>query len=401
MIFNTMTFGVFLVSVFIFYWIVPKDWRKIFLIFASLVFYLYNQPKFFLLIVFLSLLTYLIAKIIFIIRQNNNKFIFSQKIWWLLGIIILVFSLCYFKYARFFIGILNDILKLFHQTKQLPLPMLLAPLGISFFVFEFVHYLTDLYHDKIKKHGLVDFSLFAVFFPTLVSGPIKRFQPLLEQEKEINNFDFIYLNEGLRRIIIGFAKKIIIADTMTPFANLLLSPDGVSRGGFWIATYAYAIKIYFDFAGYSDIAIGVARLFGYRVPENFNWPYLRSNISDFWKNWHMSLSSWIKDYLFIPLGGSRRPMPQVVFNLTLVMALCGLWHGPNYTFVVWGLWHGLGLGVYHFYKSKRKEVNYVSWPKRIVATVFTFHFVLIGWVFFASNTLSDAFFILSKMFFLR
>jgi alginate O-acetyltransferase complex protein AlgI len=394
MIFTTMTFVAFLVPVFILYWFMPNQWRKLFLILASLVFYLYNQPQFFLLILGLSLTTYFAAWIILRLRfEKRNPFI-----WWLIGILISILLLCYFKYSRFFVGSINDISYFISGTKPFLLPMLLAPLGISFFVFEFIHYLTDVYHGKIPRHSLKDFGLFAVFFPTMVSGPIKRFQPFLEQESRIKSFDILYLKEGMERIIIGFSKKMIIADSMTPFTNLLLTPHDVSKAGLWIAIYAYAIKIYFDFAGYSDIAIGIARLFGYRVPENFNWPYLRSNISDFWKNWHMSLSSWIKDYLFIPLGGSRRPMPQVVFNLALVMALCGLWHGPNYTFIIWGLWHGIGLGVYHWYKSKRPPGASFSWPRRIVATVFTFHYVLIGWVFFAASNLRDAAVILTRMF---
>lgn len=198
--------------------------------------------------------------------------------------------------------------------------------------------------------------------------------------------------EGLCRIVVGLFKKGVVADSMTALALRLQTPDVVTVPGLWMATYAYAIKIYFDFAGYSDLAIGAALLFGYRVPENFDSPYLRRNLSEFWRHWHISLSSWIRDYLFIPLGGSRVPRPRAALNLLLVMALCGLWHGAAWNFVAWGLWHGAGLGVLRL------------WPRplpRLLATFLTFQYVCLGWVLFAAPSLSAALLALGKMFGVR
>ena len=298
---------------------------------------------------------------------------------------------------------------LFRMTPDLRAPDLRIPLGISFFTFEFVHYLTDIRLGKLKParglRGLRDFALFTLFFPTLLSGPIKRYQAFYSIDSDgaaVGDGDHArrlepdLLAEGLSRMIIGLAKKVILADSMTSFSSRLLIPDQVTPAGLWLAMYAYAVKIYFDFSGYSDIAIGCALLFGYRVPENFESPYLRSNLSEFWRHWHMSLSSWIRDYLFIPLGGSRVSPLRAGVNLALVMALCGLWHGASWNFVVWGLWHGVGLFGLRLYQ--RLRLPFPGGPIGAALGVFlTFHYVCFGWVLFAAPNLTVAVAALRRM----
>jgi alginate O-acetyltransferase complex protein AlgI len=290
------------------------------------------------------------------------------------------------------VGIWNSVSRPLALDATLPIPKLLVPIGISFFTFEFIHYLTDLYFGRVKRSSLLDFSLFAFFFPSLVSGPIKRFQIFHEQLESLGGFQSSYLAEGLHRIVIGLAKKIVIADTANLLTTALNHPAGSSRAMLWVAMYAYAVKIYYDFSGYTDIAIGCAQLLGYRLPENFNRPYRQPNLSKFWNNWHMSLSSWIRDYLFIPLGGSRVGALRTLFNLTVVMALCGLWHGANWNFVVWGLWHGAGLALLRVYGTtvaKRVSIpdnRFVRWA----GTAVTIQFVCLGWVLFAAPDLPTA-----------
>ena len=281
---------------------------------------------------------------------------------------------------------------------RLGVPDILVPLGISFFTFEFIHYLIDQYLGKVThRASLLDFSLFAFFFPSLVSGPVKRFQLFQQQTEEVDKFQVGYLYEGMRRIILGVAKKLIVADTAELLTYPLIIPASYhGRAIYFVAMYAYGVKIYYDFSGYTDIAIGCAQLLGYRLPENFNRPYRQPNIQQFWGSWHMSLSSWIRDYLYIPLGGNRVSRPRMLVNLILVMAICGLWHGANWNFLVWGLYNGLGLAGYQVFRRMCKplpDTRLVRW----FSTALSIQFVCFGWVLFAVPNLPTALLVFQKM----
>jgi alginate O-acetyltransferase complex protein AlgI len=240
---------------------------------------------------------------------------------------------------------------------------------------------------------LRDLALFTLFFPTMVAGPIKRYQNFAPQIDAVRAFEPLIFAAGTYRIAIGLVKKVVIADSMTPLVAPLSAPGPLyDQGDYWIGVLAYTIKIYFDFSGYSDIAIGLASLLGYDILENFDRPYRARNISQFWRRWHISLSSWIRDYLFVPLGGSRRPGLTLV-NLAVVMAIAGLWHGAAWHFVIWGLWHGFGLAVHRlwgtFVVSRVPALGRgVGW--RAASVVTTFVFVSLGWIFFASPTIPTA-----------
>jgi alginate O-acetyltransferase complex protein AlgI len=277
----------------------------------------------------------------------------------------------------------------------LPLPSIIVPLAISFFTFEFVHVLVDVYYGKIRELDALEFTVFTMFFPTLVAGPIKRFQSFAPQVRSIEPLATSDALLNVYRIAIGLAKKYIIADSMTLLTQPILTPGATyATPDYWVGMLAYTAKIYFDFTGYSDIAIGLAGLLGFRIPENFDRPYWAENISQFWRRWHMSLSSWIRDYIFIPLGGSRRGKLLTAVNLFIAMALAGLWHGAAWTFVLWGLWHGIGLAAHRAWSvaavPRLAVLNSGTAQIRALSIIATFLFVCFGWVLFAASSAVNA-----------
>ena len=281
MIFNTLTYGFFLAFFFIAYWfIIPARFRPFSLLLASFLFFAYHFPIHTVLIVILTTIVYFLGLAIY--HYKNGR---TRKRFLVFGLILTLGVLAYYKYTKLVIQSINDLLILMNQTAKLDIPDILVPLGISFFVFQYVHYLVDIYRGEAPKTSYIEFTLYIMFFPTLVSGPIERFQRFnLQTHENTSSFKKEYLIEGISRILIGLVKKIVIADSLTPFTDGL-QLTGLSSIEYWLAAYAYAFKIYLDFSGYSDIAIGSARLFGYKIMENFNWPYLKRNLSLFWKNW--------------------------------------------------------------------------------------------------------------------
>jgi alginate O-acetyltransferase complex protein AlgI len=394
MIFNTWAYGVFLAAFFFLYWLVPPRGRTAALLIGGLVFYTYYLPVHTVLIAALILTTYCFGAVINRLQspaaEPAVKGFFNAKNVFVISIATCLGVLVYYKYLGLLAATFDGLVLLLRRGVPYQLPDIVIPLGLSFFIFEFVHYLAEIYKGSAPKASLTEYAAFGLFFPTLVAGPIKRFQPFLEQLRRPAVFKLEYVTEGLFRILTGLGKKVIIADSMVIFTGPLANPLSAAGADYWVAVYAFAIKIYFDFSGYSDIAIGSAKLLGIQVPENFNWPYLQQNIAAFWNNWHMSLSSWIKDYLYIPLGGSRGTLLFAVRNLVIAMALCGLWHGAAWNFAVWGLYHGAGLGFYRVYRKKGAAlinlIERLPGPvTKTLSTVFTFHFVCIGWVFFATD----------------
>ncbi len=417
MIFNTWTYAAFVLITFLVYWfLVSGKYRAHVLLAASYLFFTYHFAWHSLLILIMTAVVYGLSLLIFKYKPKLDQ---GEKLVWykhpkfhLTAIIIFCLSvLAFYKYLIMAIATLNSIFQLADFEVVYGIPSIIVPLGLSFFVFEFIHYAIDVYHGTAKKAGPFQFAVFIMYFPTLVSGPIKRYQSFNEQTYQMGGFRKEFLYEGLSRILIGLFKKIVIADQMTPFVAPLFNPGTSTTLELWIAMYAYAVKIYFDFSGYSDIAIGSAKLFGYKVPENFNYPYLQKNLAAFWNNWHMSLSSWIRDYVYIPLGGNRGSSAFAARNSLIAMAICGLWHGAAWHYVLWGLYHGIGLATVRFYKqwkkgfvaSRYKPMNrevssmneaaasmevsepttYIkSYAKDGLATLFTFHFVAFGWLLF-------------------
>ena len=335
-----------------------------------------------------------------------------------LGIAACVAALAFFKYASFLGDSFVSLVRVLSPARGAYLPPAASPdvapaipLGISFFTFEFIHVLVDAHRHALDPKTAVhtrpavwtrlgdftQFAAFSLFFPTLLAGPIKRYQQF-QPVPRVQAGDVAW---GLARILVGLFKKIALADSVAGIALRLSVPDQVTPLGLWLAMYAYAAQIYFDFSGYSDLAIGAGRLLGYRVPENFHWPYLATDLSSFWRRWHISLSSWIRDYLYIPLGGNRGSALRVALNVIVVMALCGLWHGPAWHFVIWGVWHGLGLAAtqaFRRWRGQRASIEQPSRLWRVARGLLTFHFVCFGWLWFAAPSVRAALTGFSRMF---
>lgn len=311
--------------------------------------------------------------------------------WCIVGIAQAVFVLFIFKYCNFFAGLF------FHAAPQSLIfwKGAFLPIGISFFTFEFIHYAADRYRGPAKAGTFAQYLAFILFFPTMVAGPIKRFQdfePKLANPSADWPLDF---HRGVTRILTGLVKKFAIADVLSAF-TVNLNHDAIALADrrilpLWLL--AYGIKIYIDFSAYSDIAIGSARLFGIRVPENFDWPYARANIAEFWSHWHMSLYRWLIDYIFIPLGGSRGAAPRVYVNILITMLISGLWHGAGWNFLVWGLWHGCLLALHRLWRTLRPLQNGpASRSGRAIGWALTFLFVNIGWAFFCMDLPTSLFY---------
>jgi len=392
MIFNTWVYGFFLAVTVSLYWLLPARWRVPMLTICGAYFYWYYYPPHLLLILLLTLLVFGVGGVVG--RATGG----ARRRWLVAGVVGSVGTLVYFKYQGFLADLAAPLIGAPAGDRVLPRP----PLGISFFVFEYVHYLVEVYRGTFSPATLRDFGLFILFFPTLICGPIKRFQQFRPQEHMVGRLDGADVSAGLERILIGLAKKTLVADIVAPYcAPVLAFPNFYTRWQLWLGVYGYALQIYFDFSGYSDIAIGSARLFGYRVPENFDYPYLQPNIARFWRSWHMSLTSWITDYVYIPLGGSRRGPGRASWNRLVSMTLCGLWHGAAPHFAVWGLYHGIALNLYRLYERWRgPRAGTAHWATRAVGVVATFHVVCIGWVLFVCD-LETAWKIIPRLLLLR
>lgn len=380
MIFNTYWFVIFAAGTLAIFWALRTPLLRLpFLGAACLIFhYHFAGPAGILPVAALGVLTYALG-----LTRSRAACI--------TGIVANVLALCFYKYVHFFAGsvlaMVNPEWANAVETSAKSIMPGAPPLAISFFAFEFVHYLYEVRKGGQPLRNPLHFLLFAVFFPTLVAGPIKRyaqFIPALEDGARNVNTDDVAA--GIRRIATGFLKKVVIADNLT-LAIEFYAPqfETLSLTARWFLLFVIAMRILMDFSGYSDIAIGLARMFGVKVPENFNWPYAAKNIQDFWQRWHISLSSWIRDYVYIPLGGNRHGLLRKILNGLLAFALCGLWHGPAWNFVVWGLYHGIGLAICGNYASipglgQRLQALFSKRPS--LAWVLTQSFAWIGWLIF-------------------
>lgn len=396
MLFTSYQYLLFLPTVVALYWILPQKYRLPLLFVASYFFYMSWIPIFGVLIFAMTLGNWLLGKLI--AKAENKKPLL------ILGVAANLLCLGYFKYANFFIDTAQQLVSAIthHPSASITLNIIL-PLGISFFVFEFIHYLVELSRGKKPIDSFVLFALFAAFFPTQIAGPIKRYEDFAAQMQEEKKIKLSYFDEGIPLIVIGLAKKLLIADNLAVFVDMFAKTN-YAYGSLetWFFAYVFAMQIYFDFSGYTDIGRGSAHLFGYHIPINFNFPYIATSIADFWRRWHISLSTWLRDYLFIPLGGSRCSKWINDRNLLLTMALGGLWHGAGMNFIVWGIYHGMLLVVHsHFAKWRERQTTlkpYLeSWYFRLFSTVLTFHCVCIGWVFFRIHDFGQMLSMVKKM----
>ncbi|MBA3661941.1 MAG: MBOAT family protein [Gammaproteobacteria bacterium] len=357
---------------------------KIFLVLASFLFYGWWNPIYLPLLILSILINYIIAHTI----QSQDAPL-TRKYFLVLGVLFNLGLLSYFKYTNFFVDNIN-----IATNSHLFVSQIILPLGISFFTFTQIAFLVDFYRDKGKKYSVIDYCLFVSYFPHLLAGPIIHHAQMMPQFSNPENGKINYQNIyfGLALFIIGLTKKVVLADTFALFAN-----DGYSHVNdlncmtAWITSLAYTFQIYFDFSGYTDMAIGASKLFNITLPRNFNSPYQALSIRDFWHRWHITLSHFLRDYLYIPLGGNRVSEIKINRNLILTFVLGGFWHGAGWTFIWWGLLHGLALSLQRLFGKLNFQLpNLLSW-------LITFNFINITWVFFRSATMQEATHILSTM----
>lgn len=401
MLFNSVKFIMFFPLVSILYYITNHKYRWILLLIASYYFYMSWKPIYALLMFLTTFITYITA--ILIDKAPSKK---SKKIPLLIGLISNLGILFVFKYLNFINLSFNSLFNWLSLPYELPTVNLLLPVGISFYTFQALGYTIDVYREdtKVEKHFGI-FALFLSFFPQLVAGPIERSNNLLPQFHEKHELDFFKIRDGFALILWGFFKKVVIADKLAVFVDLIYNqPQNYTGVPLILATVFFAFQIFCDFSGYSDIAIGCANILGFDLMNNFNKPYTAKSIPDFWRRWHISLSTWFKDYVYIPLGGNRVSKKRWCLNQFIVFFLSGLWHGANWTFVIWGILHGIFIVLSHLTKNARdkfaKKIGLTNFPKLHSALhiIVTFILVDFAWIFFRANSLSDAIYISNNLF---
>lgn len=381
-LFSSLPFLIVFLPVVLFgYFVVLRKWRvaqNVFLLLASLVFYAWGEPKFVFVMIGSILFNWLMGLLIDRCRDKKAaKALVALDVAGNLGLLFV------FKYLMF---TLNNINSLFGTS--LTVPTITLPIGISFFTFQAMSYVLDVYRGdgKVQKNPLY-VGLYISLFPQLIAGPIVRYQTVAE-EIENRRETWTDFSDGVVRFMVGFLKKVLLANTMGLIADGIFdSAEPVSAAASWLGLIAYTLQIYYDFAGYSDMGIGLGRMFGFHFLENFDYPYISTSITEFWRRWHISLGTWFRDYVYIPLGGSRVKKPRLVFNLFVVWALTGIWHGANWTFVVWGLLYFVLL-TFEKLTGVEKKLKSKAWLP--LKYIYTMVFVCLGWLVFRAESLSDA-----------
>jgi len=400
MLFNSLQYLLFLPIVLAIYWLSPHRFRLAILLIASYVFYMAWRPAFGLLIFGLTL-----ANFWFGLRIAQSQL--KKKAWLIAALTANLATLAFFKYFYFLEDSVMALLRpLTGELPKLPVTIIL-PLGISFFVFEFIHYVVEVYRGNEPVRKLAPFALFASFFPTQIAGPIKRYQDFIPQLAVPMNLTAEHIDEGCYLIISGLFKKVLLADNLAFFVAGGYAHPGLFTGlDLWVFTFAFSFQIYFDFGGYADIARGSAKLLGFKVPINFDFPFLSSNVSELWRRWHISLGTWLRDYLFFPLGGSRHSKWATARNFLITFSLAGLWHGAASHYVIWGFFNGVCLALHREFSQIRESI---SWLANLFDThlgkafsIFaTFFCWCVGLVFFRAEDNVAACSMLQKMFFLN
>ncbi len=395
MLFNSWQYAVFLPVVLVLYWTLPQKRRWMMLLCASYIFYMSWSAKLMALILTTTVTSYAAALLIAHEKTQSRK-----KLWLRLGVGISLAMLFVFKYLNFTAQLFAGILSFFHIPSFAPEFNLLLPVGISFYTFQTLSYVIDVYRGALpaEKHFGI-YALYVSFFPQLVAGPIERAVNLLPQFHEEHKPDAAEWAHGLRLIAWGLFKKVAIADFIGVYVDRAYNDiNACAPMAYVIATVLFAVQIYCDFSGYSDIAIGSAKLMGFRLMENFNSPYFARSVKEFWRRWHISLSTWFSDYVYIPLGGSRVNMTRHLANLVITFLLSGLWHGAKMTFVMWGLCHGLLLCIDVFLLPKREKwLKNAPRIKAVMETAVTLTVVILLWIPFRANSISDAVTIFARL----
>jgi alginate O-acetyltransferase complex protein AlgI len=379
MLFSSITFLFYFFPIFLaLYYLLP--WKNTVLLLASLIFYAWGEPRFVLLLLLSAIINHGMGRLLAGKQQAGD----GNAAKWLLGagIAANLGLLVYFKYLGFFAASLNQLLH-----SNFPVPEIVLPLGISFFTFQGISYLIDVYRGTIAaQSSFWRFFMYKAMFPQLIAGPIVRYQQIAA-EIDQRSLDNSRLWQGLRQFILGLAQKVLIANTVAIAADSLFNanPQHLSAPAAWLGLICYSLQILYDFAGYSNMAIGIGHMIGFTYPPNFNRPYTALSITDFWRRWHISLSTWFRDYVYIPLGGNRASDGRTYFNLALVFLLCGLWHGAAWTFIIWGAWHGTLLVLERAWLGRQLQ----RWPG-LLAQGFTLLCVMLGWVFFRAQDLPGA-----------
>ncbi len=372
MLFTSISFlYYFLPIVIVFYFIVPKKMRNVVLFIASMAFYFYGEPKY----IFLMLAEILIAYIgAILIDKYKKKSLLVATVFIHIGL------LCIFKYTDFIISNVNGALGI-----NLSLLRIALPIGISFYTFQILSYVIDVYKDKVKvQKSFLKLATYVSLFPQLIAGPIVRYETI-ERELDNRKHSFEDFSYGARRFTIGLAKKVLIANMLGELCNYFTGADEKSVLFYWVFAISYMLQIYFDFSAYSDMAIGLGRIFGFHFLENFNYPYIAKSITEFWRRWHISLSSWFKDYVYIPLGGNRKGLKRQIRNILIVWGLTGIWHGASWNFIIWGLLFGSILIIEKIFLAKHLE----KWPS-ILKRIYVLFIVMISFIIFNAENIGDA-----------
>ena len=396
MFFNSLAFAIFLPIVFFLYWFVfnkTKKAQNALLIIASYYFYSCWDWRFLFLLVFSTFLDYYTG-----IQIEKGKSEQNRKFWFWLSILVNLGFLGVFKYYNFFAASFSELLNSAGFKASPILLNVILPVGISFYTFHGLSYVIDIYYKRIKaEYNFVDYSLFVSYFPLLVAGPIERATHLLPQVKVKREFNFQIAKEGVYQIIWGLIKKVVIADTCATYANAVFDNySSMNSLSLILGAIYFAFQIYGDFSGYSDIALGVSKLFGLDLLRNFNYPYFSRDIAEFWRRWHISLSSWFRDYLYIPLGGSKGGIWMKIRNTFIIFIVSGFWHGANWTYITWGFINALYFLPLLLSNSNRNNIDEIKLSfntdsvKVIFSILFTFFITCIAWVFFRAKTITDA-----------
>ena len=378
---------IFLPAFLAIYYLIPFRWRSGWILLCSYIFYGWWRPDFALLLGAVSVGTYVLTLIMESAQWRAGRFAVLT-----LGVSLNLAALAYFKYFNFGVDSLNAVLVAAGST-PFSYAHVVLPIGLSFYIFQAISYMVDVYRgDAPKTENMLDFAAFISFFPQLVAGPVLRYQPLADQFRHREESWKIF-SQGCLVFMAGFCGKVLVADPMAPLVEAAFAIHNPSLIDAWLGTTAYTIQLFFDFAGYSTMAIGLGLMVGFVFPKNFDDPYTSASITEFWRRWHMSLSTWLRVYLYVPLGGNRLGRRRTYINLMLTMVLGGLWHGAGWTFLVWGAWHGGLLALERFWRERHPE----PLLPRPIAVAWTLLMVMIGWVFFRAADLGAAFRILSGM----
>ena len=390
MVFSSLLFLLVFLPVFlVVYYVCPRSWRNTAALAGSMVFYSWGAHRFVFVLLGSCLLDFLCARRMASRPRRTRR-------WIIVAVVCNVAALMFFKYANFFVAQLNTIVGHASDGVAIPWTPIALPIGISFFTFQKISYLVDVYRERVKpSRSLRDYILYVSLFPQLIAGPIVRYHDVADQIRT-RVCSSALVSDGLRRFAIGLAKKVLIANHVGVVADAVFNgaPGPLSCLQAWVGLVCYSFQIYFDFSGYSDMAIGLGRMMGFRFLENFNRPYMANGFTDFWRRWHISLSNWMREYLYIPLGGNRVSHLLQIRNLWIVFLISGFWHGASWNFIVWGAYHGFFLAL----EKNRTVRRCLSCIPPAVRVLGTFVLVSIGWCFFRAETISGAVGIIAQLF---